>query len=130
MVKILAIFIVVLGGVVGILSAIRLLYSLHIQKRDEKYLEKCMAFESLISIVQTVVMSIEQEEKSQLLKDDHRGKQALRFMALNRVKAQLTEEVTEIISDNVIDVDSYILDLISQQVMLIDRDLITTNSQL
>ena len=130
MATVIAICIVVIGGVVGILSAIRLLYSLHIEKQNGRYLEKCIAFDTLTSIVQTVVMSIEQEEKRHLLDDDHEGKEALRFIALGRIKSQLTPESKKIIKDNVIDVDSYILDLISQQVMLIDRDLLTTYPQL
>ena len=121
---------IVIGGILGIVSSIRLIYSMQCRRREDSDIRRCMAFDLLVSVVQTVVMSIEQEEKSHIDDGDSAAKEALRHMALLRVKSRMTAEDLQIISDNIHDLDAYILDLVSQQVMLIDRDLITTNTQL
>ena len=121
---------IVIGGILGIVSSIRLIYSMQCRRREDSDIRRCMAFDLLVSVVQTVVMSIEQEEKSHIDDGDSAAKEALRHMALLRVKSRMTAEDLQIISDNIHDLDAYILDLVSQQVMLNDRDLITTNTQL
>lgn len=120
----------IIGGILGIMSSVRLVYGMMCRKHEDEDLRRCMAFDLLVSVVQTVVMSIEQEEKSHIDEEDHAAKDALRHMALTRIKSRMTDEDLQIISDNIHDLDAYILDLVSQQVMLIDRDLITTNTQL
>lgn len=121
---------IVVGGILGIISSIRLIYSMQCRRLEDADIRKCMAFDLLVSVVQTVVMSIEQEEKSHIDDGDSAAKEALRHMALLRIKSRMTAEDLQIISDNIHDLDAYILDLVSQQVMLIDRDLITTTTQL
>lgn len=78
-----------------------------------------------LSAVSSVVMSIEQEEKQEILKAIEDGKLdrdelfKLKDVAFDRVEKQLLPETREILKENVGDVTQYLMDLISQQVLLI-----------
>lgn len=73
-------------------------------------------------IVSAVVMSIEQEEKQEILKAMEDGNVtrdelvALKDVAINRVKTQLLPETMELLEESFGDVTEYISDKVSQQV--------------
>lgn len=73
-------------------------------------------------IVSAVVMSIEQEEKQEILKAMEDGRVtrdelvALKDVAITRVKSQLLPETMELLEESFGDVTEYISDKVSQQV--------------
>ena len=73
-------------------------------------------------IVSAVVMSIEQEEKQEILKAMEDGNVtrdelvALKDVAITRVKTQLLPETMELLEESFGDVTEYISDKVSQQV--------------
>lgn len=81
------------------------------------------ATEQLSQVVATVVSSIEQEEKQEILKAIEDGKVTrdelvnLKTVAIQRVKDQLLPDTWQIIQDTYKDANSYIADLVSQYVL-------------
>ncbi len=80
-----------------------------------------------LDVVSSVVMSIEQEEKQEILKAIEDGKLTrdelfkLKEVAYDRVERQLLPETREILKENVGDLTQYLMDLISQQVLLLKK---------
>lgn len=119
----------IVGSLLGIATMTHTVISQHQANKFRKYdlqaLMKCEAFDTLRSLVQTVVMSIEQEEKSSIstLQEDlrHEKYKEFRELAYERVMDQLSDETLSILADNLQDVDGYIHQLISQQVLLLKR---------
>lgn len=76
-------------------------------------------------IVSAVVMSIEQEEKQEILKAMEDGNVsrdelvALKDVAIQRVKTQLLPETLDLLEESFGDVTEYIADKVSQQVFAI-----------
>lgn len=119
----------IVGSLLGVATMIHTVVSQHqankLRNYDLQSLMKCEAFDTLHSLVQTVVMSIEQEEKSTIstLEEDlrHEKHKEFRELAYERVMDQLSDETLSILADNLQDVDGYIHQLISQQVLLLKR---------
>lgn len=80
-------------------------------------------------IVSTVVMSIEQEEKQQILKAMEDGEVtrdelvALKDVAINRVKSQLVPDAWQLLEESFGNVTDYISDKVSQQVFSLKQTL-------
>ena len=79
-------------------------------------------------IVCTVVTSIEQEEKQEILKAMEDGKVNreellnLKSVAVNRVKEQLLPDTVKLLEDSFGDITSYISQKVSQQVFAIKQN--------
>ena len=99
------------------------LKSIQNMEEDHKQTQLDKANEQLDRLTTTVVMSIEQEEKQELLKmvEDNRIDEEelrkLREMAVNRIIDQLSPDAKEILEANHGDINTYTSDLVSRKVL-------------
>lgn len=101
-----------------------------IQTIDNEEARKALseAVNRVDDIVCTVVTSIEQEEKQEILKAMEDGKVNreellnLKSVAVNRVKEQLLPDTVKLLEDSFGDITSYISQKVSQQVFAIKQN--------
>lgn len=126
---------IIIGSIIGMATMFYTVYYQHRETKareyDMQFLMRSEAFDTLRSVVQTVVMSIEQEEKRAEIPRCYNSAEeyheSLRELAYNRVISQLSDDTLNILSDNIQDLDEFILQLISQQVLLVKKGIVSVN---
>lgn len=125
----------VLVALVGLVSAVAVSYLNVLKQKAVESISKMEnenartllndAIDKVTTLVSTVVMSIEQEEKQEILRAAEDGKVdrdelfKLKDVAVKRVEEQLVPETRNILQEGIGDVSKFIADLVSQQVLLI-----------
>lgn len=125
----------ILVALVGLVSAVAVSYLNVLKQKAVESISKMEnenartllndAIDKVTTLVSTVVMSIEQEEKQEILRASEDGKVdrdelfKLKDVAVKRVQEQLVPETRNILEDGIGDVSEFIADLVSQQVLLI-----------
>lgn len=120
------------GAAVTALAAVGVAYINALRKKALKHIENMQdekaskllqdATNSVFQIVTTVVTSLEQEEKPEILKAIEDGKvtsdelKDLKKIAIGRVQGQLSQEYRKILDETFGNLSEYISDLVSQAV--------------
>lgn len=114
---------------IGFLNSLKdkAMKSVENMQRDAEQRDLDRASYQLDRIAETVVMSIEQEEKQKILKDMEDGKidnselNQLRQLAVSRILNQLTPKLKRILTDGYGDLNAFTADLVSRKVFELKR---------